>query len=202
MHCFVFLFAFLFYFYCAFSVIILCLFQYRLGVLLATLVEDQEDGSGKKEEGRRRHRNPEEGDREEEEEEEEEGVEGNHRDRPSVLGGGKRRRGGGGGQSSTGIVLPFCGSGARRPDARGYVPRQHCRRCFEHRPTTHTSSFVFFAFCTALEGALFEMAATEQNMGHYHSAIALLKQALDKGTETVDERTREEYLGTNNTWCC
>ena len=46
------------------------------------------------------------------------------------------------------------------------------------------------------------MAATEQNMGHYHSAIALLKQALDKGTETVDERTREEYLGTNNVWCC
>ena len=87
MHCFVFLFASLFYFYCAFSVIILCLFQYRLGVLLATLVEDQEDGSGKKEEGRRRHRNPEEGDREEEDEGEEEGVEGNHRDRPSVVGG-------------------------------------------------------------------------------------------------------------------
>jgi hypothetical protein len=82
-----FLVASLFCFYCAFSVIILCLFQYRLGVLLATLVEDQEDGSGKKEEGRRRHRNPEEGDREEEEEDEEKGVEGNHRDRPSVLGG-------------------------------------------------------------------------------------------------------------------
>ena len=58
-------------------------------MLLATLVEDQEDGSGKKEEGRRRHRNPEEGDREEEDEEEgeEKGVEGNHRGRASVLGG-------------------------------------------------------------------------------------------------------------------
>ena len=60
-----------------------------------------------------------------------------------------------------------------------------------------TVGYHFFFFCASFcrhAGALFEMAALEQNTGNYHHAMALLKQAID-GKETVNENVREEYLG-------
>ena len=44
-------------------------------------------------------------------------------------------------------------------------------------------------------GALFELGSYEHTHGNYHSAISLLKKAIDGNQETVNEKTRDEYLG-------